>query len=334
MRKLLSTAIVLVCVVLLSSCVVFFDSDHQQADAQMEKIAAAVNGHDPAALKALFSTRALKGAAEIDEGLDYFLSFFPKGGLGWDRGQVNSDGHSEHGKETELLTASYKVSSDGKDYILFFADFTVNEVYDPDNVGIYGLGVIPWTADIHSGDAEPFSWWAGSFHADAGDPYGYPGVYVGYDNSQLSLHRLPQIVEELNSQDPVGLRYRFSEYARTEYATEIDDELDELVALFLDGDVVEQDEQAAPTVRERADNGGETTLLLSTFRVSSGGVDYRLFCADFPENAADPSNIGIYAIGVAPWTESGDSPAEKDLLAWGGSFQVDASVPPGVFIAQ
>jgi hypothetical protein len=68
--------------------------------------------------------------------------------------------------------------------------------------------------------------------------------------------------------------------------------------------------------------------------VSSGGVDYRLFCADFRENAADHSNLGIYAIGVAPWTDSGDSAAEKALSAWADAFDVDASVPPGIFISQ
>lgn len=76
-----------------------------------------------------------------------------------------------------------------------------------------------------------------------------------------------------------------------------------------------QAEQAAPTVRENTGGGEEQLLLLSRFRVSSGGVEYWLFCADFRENTLDPSNLGIYAIGAAPWTESGDSPAEQALFA-------------------
>jgi len=334
MRKLLSTAIVLVCVALLSSCAVFFDNDQQQADAQMEKIAAAVNDHDPAALKALFSKRALKDATRIDEGVDHFLSFFPDGGLTWQRDTVNLDGHNERGRKTELLQAYYKVSVGGVDYLLFFADFTVNDVYDTDNVGIYGLGVIPWTDDVHSGTAEQFSWWASSIDKEKSNAVGYPGVWVGFDNRQMSLYKLHQIIIDVKFQDSVGLRDRFSEYVRTDYATEIDDELDKLVALFPDSNDVVEDQQAVPTVLESAEGGGETTLLLSTNRVISGESEYWLFLAYFPENAIDPSNIGIYAIGVAPWTEPGDSPAEKALLAWGGSFQVDASVPPEVFIAQ
>jgi hypothetical protein len=59
-----------------------------------------------------------------------------------------------------------------------------------------------------------------------------------------------------------------------------------------------------------------------------------VFFAYFIENTVEPTNQGFYAIGVAPWTESGDSPAEKALFAWADTFDVDASVPPGIFISQ
>ena len=43
------------------------------------------------------------------------------------------------------MRAFYKVSADGKDFWFYFADFTVNEVIDPENVGLFALGVTPWT---------------------------------------------------------------------------------------------------------------------------------------------------------------------------------------------
>jgi hypothetical protein len=49
-----------------------------------------------------------------------------------------------HGKQTVLLFGNYKVSANGKNYDLDFADHAVNEVDDPDNVGIYTLGVAPY----------------------------------------------------------------------------------------------------------------------------------------------------------------------------------------------
>ena len=68
------------CVVLLSSCSLlpFWPQgpfDREQADARMEQIAAAVNGHDAAARKALFSPNALEKATDLDERLGYVLSF-------------------------------------------------------------------------------------------------------------------------------------------------------------------------------------------------------------------------------------------------------------------
>lgn len=338
MRKLLSVVVALFCVVLLSSCALWpfgLSADNQKMEDRMAQIAAAVDSHDAAALKSLFSPRALERATDIDAGIDYFLSFFPNGGLTWEREPGSSEGHNNGFRKTELLNSYFKVSADGVDYSLFFADFTVNEVEDTDNVGLYGLGVTAWTDHRGAGASEPFFYWAGSFRVDTSDPDGYPGVFVGYDNTQLSLHKMGQIVEELNTQDHAGLREdTFSVYAQAEDAAEIDGQIDELYALFPEGEVVWEDQEAVPVVRESADNGGKTTLLISTYRVSLGAVDYRLSFAYFTEYTLDPSNVGLYAIGVAPWTEAGDSAAEQALFAWADSFDVDASIPPGIFIPQ
>jgi hypothetical protein len=341
MRRFLPVVVALVSAVVLTSCSLVsfghsggvFDDSGPRADVRMEQIAAALNSHDTAALKAMFSAPALAKATDLDERLNTLLALFPNGGVTWERDTVNSEGSPSYG--TELLKALYTVSADGIDYSLFFADFTVNGTVNPDNVGLYGLGVAPRTADTFSGPADSFFWWAGSMTIDESDPDGYPGVYAGYSNSEMSLHRLPQLLEELNSQDHLGLEERFTAYAQAEHGAELKDGIDKLYAPFPDGDVAwQKDQQTAPVVREKTGNGGKTLLLLSTYRVSSGGVDYRLFCADFRENAADSSNLGIYAIGVAPWTASGDSPAEKALFAWGDKFDVNASTPPGIFISK
>lgn len=337
MRKVLSVVIALFCVAVLSSChgaLPFWpqgNSDRDQADARMEQIAAAVNAHDAAALKALFSPGALEKATDIDERIDSILSFFPNGMLTWESDSLSAEGSDSYG--TELLKVPYKVSADGEDFWVVFADFTVNEV-EPDKVGLYGLGVTPWIEDRRSGPAESLFWWAGSIDIDESNEEGYPGIYAGYDNSQMSLHRLPQVLDELKEEDNLGLKERFTQYAQAEHATEIEHGITELYSFFPGGDVVAPDQQDAPVVREKTDNGQKQLLLLSTYRVSAGGTDYWLFCADFRENSVDPSNLGIYAIGVAPWTESGDSPAEQALFAWADSFDVDASAPPGILISQ
>ena len=336
MKKLLSALVALVCVVVLSSCSLLspFINEEGKLDARMEQIAAAINSDDAAALKAMFSKRALEDATDIDAGLDYFLSLFRNGVDSWERTGFSSTGENDFVKWTRLLSAGYKVSADGKDYYLSLIVFTVNDNLDPENVGVYGLGVVPWSDDVFTGPTESMGHWGAAIELDTSDPDGYPGIYVGYDNDEMSLHMMTNIVDWLNRQSDLGLKQYFSEYARTEHATAIDDELTALVALFPDGDLVWEGLEPAPTVRESTDSGGETTLLVSTYRVSSAGADYWLSFAYFTANATDPSNIGVYAIGAAPRTESGDSAAEQALFAWADSFDVDASTPPSIFISQ
>lgn len=134
MRGLLSTVLALCCAALLSSCTllpfgVLSDDDQQQADAVMTNIAAAVSSQDAGALKALFSKRALEKATDLDARIDNFLTSFPSG-FTWKSDGAISEAPVEHGLKTKVLQASYTVSADGKDYRLFFADFTVNEIYD------------------------------------------------------------------------------------------------------------------------------------------------------------------------------------------------------------
>lgn len=181
MRKLMAVALALVCAVALSSCALLpiFQSDNAQADAQMERIAAALENGDQEALTALFSTTASNEATDLDDGLDYLLSFFSEGDLTWKRNtSVGAESENDHEVRTELLQTFYKVTAGGKDYWLFFADFTVNDLVDPENVGIYALGVIPWTDDVHSDAAEPFFIWANAIHIRQNDPAGYPGIYM------------------------------------------------------------------------------------------------------------------------------------------------------------
>jgi Domain of unknown function (DUF5104) len=204
MNRLPSGLVVFFSVVLLSSCALvpfgppdapatpdtsatpdtlYVDPGQKMVD-RMEQIVEAVNDHDAAALKAMFSTRALEQATDIDEGLDYLLSLFPDGGLtsNWWVGPA-AERQYKNGQLTEVLLVEYNVSAGGQDYSLFFADFTVNEIIDPNNVGLYALGVTPWPEDHHSWIVEapstdPFFIWAESIHADESDENGYPGVFV------------------------------------------------------------------------------------------------------------------------------------------------------------
>ena len=347
-RRFASLVAALTIAVLLASCSfnpfsLLTGTDRQLSHDRMEDILDAVNEQDAAALKDMFTDYALtEYSAEIDAGLEYVLSLFPEGDVVWDDPE-EGPGHSiwkVDGRTTLLLPSLYRVSSGGKAYWLYFADFTVNE-NDPDNVGVYGMGVAPRTpgsapALPGSGPEGVFFSWRNSlvtsYDVASNSP---PGVYIpDYDNAELADRTLAKIIEELNTQDDLGLLERFTERARIELAAELEGELDELFSLFPDGDVAWHELPDEPIVRERADGDDETILLLSTYRVSSGGKDYWLSFADFTVNTIDPDNLGVYAIGVAPRTESGDSAPELALFAWTNSFDVEASSPAGIFLAE
>ena len=186
-RRILGAVLALACVGLLSSCALlpgipvanpFGSSEHP--DAVMRHIADAVQHHDAAALEKLFSPRAREKATDLDSGLKYFLSVFPSGKLTWEiedggpgSAEQNQDGY------TEELYAFYEVSAGGKKYDLYFADISAS-TKDPKSVGIYALGVQPYTANplTASAAAKRFFVWANSHLLENGEPTGTPGAYV------------------------------------------------------------------------------------------------------------------------------------------------------------
>jgi hypothetical protein len=146
----------------------------------MQHIADAVRDHDAIALKKLFSPRAREKAIDLDSGAKYFLSVFPSGKMTWTLYSFDSATNTGVLKETEETFSLYKVSADGKKYYVFLVDFPVNQVDDPRNVGLYALGVTPYTAQPKNPDGtdKPFFSWEGSFRAGAPKASGTPGIYV------------------------------------------------------------------------------------------------------------------------------------------------------------
>jgi hypothetical protein len=341
-KRVLALLVALATVAMLSSCGVNPGSwlprgNDQLAADRMVEIVEAVNSQDAAALKGMFTEHALAEYSEqVDEGLTYLLSLFPDGDLVWENPESRPSFRQswDEGRHTVVVPANFRVSSGGKDYWLFFSYFTVNE-QDPDNVGIYGLGAAPRTETKSSGPERVFFSWNGSVSDVLGEN-GPPGVYIpDYDHVELADRMMEEIVEvDLKIQDPLGLRQKFTQYAQAEFATAIDEEIDEFFALFPDGDIVWEPLIDEPEVRIAADGENETVLLLPVYRVSADGKDYWLFFADYTVNTIDPDNLGLYAIGVAPRTASGDSAPEKALFEWADTFDVDANTPPGILIAQ
>lgn len=186
-RRMFGAGLALVVVGVLSSCSFpstpspFHDDSEQKAGIQMQYIADAVKSHDAAALKKLFSPRAVDKATDLDSGLKYFLSVIPSGKLTWETRGTGLTSDTEGFKQATELYGNYRVSVNGEQYSLHFAYFSVDD-FDRHNVGIYALGIAPradygYTA---SGARTPFAEWFSQFdisdttHTATGDP----GIYV------------------------------------------------------------------------------------------------------------------------------------------------------------
>lgn len=187
MKRLASAAMSLILIELLSSCsmisppgVPLLDDSGEQADTQMRLVENAIKDRDADALEELFSNSAREQATDLKSGLDYFLSTFDSGSITWESTGVGSTSETEGLKETTVLFCNYSVVADGEKYELFFVYYPVNEIVDPENVGIFALGVAPYEEDSFtaSGEPKPFLQWARQFklkdHVTSGDP----GVYV------------------------------------------------------------------------------------------------------------------------------------------------------------
>ena len=335
MRRLLLVVAAGLCAVALSSCSFWpfslIPSDHGQADARMEQIAEAVEAQDADALRGLFSPRAIEQATDLNDGLDYFLSFFPNGGLTWDIDHVNSSVATEYGKITKMLSAYIKVTADGKDFWVIFKDFTVNELIDPDNVGLYGLGVVAWSDDMESRPVVGLYSWAGSIHKDGVGQYGYAGVYIPDDDivypGEMVDARMGQIAAALSEQEASALEGLFSARA-LQAATGFDDELEDVLSTFAGGNVT-WDRQSVNATGD--DLGEEIQLLTAEYKVSAGGKEYWLFLADYVVETIDPDNLGLAGLAVAPWTEPGDPGLDPEYVSWLESWIPEGEGPYGIY---
>jgi hypothetical protein len=153
--------------------------------------------------------------------------------------------------------------------------------------------------------------------------------------NEASRDRFVQIMAALNNNDADGLKEVFTEAALTDNATEIDAGVNYLLGLFPDGGITGDPDQVKPVVEQNwIDADHRAILVSSVYFISAAGVDYQLFFADFTTNTIDPRNVGVYALGVGPKTDSLDSDEEELFYDWMTPFDAEPSAPPGIYIPQ
>jgi hypothetical protein len=242
-----------------------------------------------------------------------------------------NEGSWDYGLHKIWVESTYRVRSGESEYQLFFYGWQENEI-EPNDAGVSQMGVIPSTDVTESWDSNlDAALYSRRFNLDWS---GLPEVLV-MDNGLSSADRAAQIVYALNAQDAGALRSMFSEDARADSSAEIDAGVAHLLSQFPNGDVVVREEDPGRTLlTERIDGDTRNILLSSFYLVSSGGVDYRLYFAEFTEKATDPGGVGIYAIGAVPTTDRVNFSPQADMYEWTETIDVDGEADPGIYIPE
>lgn len=122
----------------------------------------------------------------------------------------------------------------------------------------------------------------------------------------LSHDTMTQIVDALNAHDADALKEVFTQSARTQFSGELDDGVAYMLSLFPGGDVVWLDPEEEPGSGPMWNHYGQHAVWVSSsYHVTSGGNDYRLFFEGWAENEIDSNDVGVHGMGAVPWTEEG-----------------------------
>lgn len=152
-------------VILLSSCSfgdfnmrkdMFSMNDNKVANESFEKIIVAIQNQDSAALKALFSEKALSEAQNMDDTIDELFDFYQGYILSVDNngGPYASRERKADGNVIKEIQPTWDVETSEKKYHFAFREF-VQDTEFPDNIGIYALYIV----ETNRLDEPVADWW-------------------------------------------------------------------------------------------------------------------------------------------------------------------------------
>ena len=143
------------------------DDTKTAALATFEKIYAAIQTQDAAAMEALFSEKAHKEASDLKEEILHLFNFIQGEIINCDaQGVGESTGFKQSdGKKQTSARSTYEIETSADTYELFVLEYPQDE-FDPENIGVYSMYCIK-IADIEQENPANIAWAAGE-----------PGIYV------------------------------------------------------------------------------------------------------------------------------------------------------------
>lgn len=167
------------CVFLFSSCASigegvnefvkkFHKTDEVIALETFENVLAAIKDRDKAALKSLFSPKAVREAEDLDNQIEELWDFFQGEVLSYDNwGGPGWNGSFDHFKRQVWLNGTYDVETTEGIYHIATQEFPEDE-FDSDNIGLYSFYIIS-----EENWSNGFAYW--------GDGEWLPGVHIEYE---------------------------------------------------------------------------------------------------------------------------------------------------------
>jgi hypothetical protein len=158
------------------------------------------------------------------------------------------------------------------------------------------------------------------------------------DSTQQVNIDMKHIAAAVKSRDVAALKKLFSTTAR-EKAPDLDSGLEHFLSVFPSGPMTWKLLGGAPGETGEVDHGKKTVVLFANYTVSANGKKYELHFADYTVNQVeDPHNVGLYALGAVPSSDSGYtvSGSKKPFNVWASQFWTKdvGSGTPGVYVPQ
>jgi len=156
------------------------------------------------------------------------------------------------------------------------------------------------------------------------------------DSKQQSDVQMQHIADAVKHHDAAALKKLFSPPAR-EQATDLDAGLKYFLSVFAFGQMTWKLEGlSSGGINEY---GKKTVEVFATYEVSANGKKYDLYFAHFPVNQVeDPTNVGLFALGVAPHNAhpyTDPTASSKAFNAWASQFEnVNGKTTgnPGIYV--
>jgi hypothetical protein len=149
------------------------------------------------------------------------------------------------------------------------------------------------------------------------------------------------IADDVKHHDAAALKELLSKTALAK-ATDLDGEVGKFLSFFPSGFTSWSDPDGGPGERDVNNGSGLTVLLQANYKVHANGKTYALFFADFAVNQTHPDEVGLYALGVAPYNAyptTKPTAASNAFYDWTGQYGIstknaEATGTPSVYVYE